>query len=234
MNREVHAPFCERPGVKLPRPTHPWTKTNMTPLRGWAPRGKCGYLAERVQDAETKRAGLLMADGCERLARYMASLEAAAARRSTSAFSPSLANWPLSEVLGRWPSQDNGHHAGAARLITTRFGTPGYGERDHAFQLIWEISFYFDAIKRAELPLWSNKHCQWPCQVRISCVAVSTDRLRGLFGRGRFWRFCKIPRRTFLLANLNLYRLRTEQIIDLFNPLVERPFGIFGHQKNAG
>ena len=22
VNREVHAPFCERPGVKLPRPTH--------------------------------------------------------------------------------------------------------------------------------------------------------------------------------------------------------------------
>jgi len=25
--------------VKLLRPTHPWTKTNMAPLRGWAPRG---------------------------------------------------------------------------------------------------------------------------------------------------------------------------------------------------
>src|SRR5215472_1852811 len=39
VNREVHAPFCERPGVKLPRPTHPWVKTNMAPLRGWGRRG---------------------------------------------------------------------------------------------------------------------------------------------------------------------------------------------------
>ena len=39
MNREVHAPFCERPGVKLPRPTHPWTKTNMIRLYGWAEVG---------------------------------------------------------------------------------------------------------------------------------------------------------------------------------------------------
>ncbi|MDW9807461.1 IS630 family transposase, partial [Sinorhizobium meliloti] len=26
--------------MKLLRPTHPWTKTNMAPLRGWAPRGE--------------------------------------------------------------------------------------------------------------------------------------------------------------------------------------------------
>ena len=39
VNREVHAPFCERPGVKLPRPTHPWTKTNMVRLYGWAAVG---------------------------------------------------------------------------------------------------------------------------------------------------------------------------------------------------
>jgi hypothetical protein len=26
--------------VKLLRPTHPWTRTNMAPLMGWAPRGK--------------------------------------------------------------------------------------------------------------------------------------------------------------------------------------------------
>ena len=39
VNREVHAPFCERPGVKLPRPTHPWTKTNMIRLYGWAEVG---------------------------------------------------------------------------------------------------------------------------------------------------------------------------------------------------
>jgi putative transposase len=40
VNREVHAPFCERPGVKFLRPTHPWAKTNMAPLRGWSLRGK--------------------------------------------------------------------------------------------------------------------------------------------------------------------------------------------------
>src|ERR1700681_621774 len=40
VNREVHAPFCERPGVKLLRPTHPWTRTDMAPLRGWAPCGQ--------------------------------------------------------------------------------------------------------------------------------------------------------------------------------------------------
>src|SRR5690348_3439692 len=40
VNREVHAPFCERPGVKLPRPTHPWAKTNMTRLHGRCARGQ--------------------------------------------------------------------------------------------------------------------------------------------------------------------------------------------------
>ena len=40
VNREVHAPFCERPGVKLPRPTHPSVNTNMTRLFGRAPRGE--------------------------------------------------------------------------------------------------------------------------------------------------------------------------------------------------
>src|SRR5271170_3924709 len=39
VNREVHAPFCERPGVQLLRPTRPWTKTNMTPTRGRCVRG---------------------------------------------------------------------------------------------------------------------------------------------------------------------------------------------------
>ncbi len=34
MNREVHAPFCERPGAKLPRPTHPSVNTNMTRAYG--------------------------------------------------------------------------------------------------------------------------------------------------------------------------------------------------------
>src|ERR1700674_6093025 len=40
VNREVHAPFCERPGVKLLRPTHPATSTNMVRLRGRCPRGQ--------------------------------------------------------------------------------------------------------------------------------------------------------------------------------------------------
>ena len=26
--------------MKILRPTHPWTKTNMAPLRGWAPLGQ--------------------------------------------------------------------------------------------------------------------------------------------------------------------------------------------------
>src|SRR5208282_3916559 len=39
VNREVHAPFCERPGVKLLRPTHPSTNTAMVRLRGRCPRG---------------------------------------------------------------------------------------------------------------------------------------------------------------------------------------------------
>ena len=34
VNREVHAPFCERPGAKLPRPTHPSVNTNMTRAYG--------------------------------------------------------------------------------------------------------------------------------------------------------------------------------------------------------
>src|ERR1700687_2799939 len=40
VNREVHAPFCERPGVKLLRPTHPSTNTAMVRLRGRSPRGE--------------------------------------------------------------------------------------------------------------------------------------------------------------------------------------------------
>src|SRR5690348_1051906 len=45
VNREVHAPFCERPGVKLPRPTHPGASTSMVRHYGWRPRG------ERLVDA---------------------------------------------------------------------------------------------------------------------------------------------------------------------------------------
>ena len=40
MNREVHAPFCERPGVKSLRPTHPAISTNMARRFGWASRGE--------------------------------------------------------------------------------------------------------------------------------------------------------------------------------------------------
>src|SRR5216683_5559008 len=40
VNREVHAPFCERPGVKLLRPTHPAASTKMVRLRGRCPRGE--------------------------------------------------------------------------------------------------------------------------------------------------------------------------------------------------
>jgi hypothetical protein len=39
VNREVHAPFCERPGVKLLRPTCPAVNTNMVRPNGWSPRG---------------------------------------------------------------------------------------------------------------------------------------------------------------------------------------------------
>jgi hypothetical protein len=38
VNREVHAPFCERPEVKLLRPTHPGTSTNMARQRTIAAR----------------------------------------------------------------------------------------------------------------------------------------------------------------------------------------------------
>ena len=40
VNREVHAPFCERSEVKPLRPTHPSVNTNMTRLFGRAPRGE--------------------------------------------------------------------------------------------------------------------------------------------------------------------------------------------------
>ena len=40
VNREVHAPFCERPGVKLLRPTHPAVNTKMMRLHGRCPRGE--------------------------------------------------------------------------------------------------------------------------------------------------------------------------------------------------
>src|ERR1700759_4856569 len=40
VNREVHAPFCERPGVKLLRPTHPSANTKMVRLHGRCARGE--------------------------------------------------------------------------------------------------------------------------------------------------------------------------------------------------
>jgi hypothetical protein len=40
VNREVHAPLCERPEVKLHRPTQPSVNTNMIRLFGRAPRGE--------------------------------------------------------------------------------------------------------------------------------------------------------------------------------------------------
>src|SRR6202022_3172105 len=40
VNREVHAPFCERPGVKLLRPTHPSANTKMVRLYGRCARGE--------------------------------------------------------------------------------------------------------------------------------------------------------------------------------------------------
>src|SRR4249920_2159912 len=40
VNREVHAPFCERPGVKFLRPTHPSVSTTITRLYGRAPQGE--------------------------------------------------------------------------------------------------------------------------------------------------------------------------------------------------
>ena len=46
VNREVHAPFCERPGVKLLRPTHPSANTKMVRLYGRCARG------ERLVDLE--------------------------------------------------------------------------------------------------------------------------------------------------------------------------------------
>jgi transposase len=40
VNREVHAPFCERPGAKLLRPTHPSANTKMVRLYGRCARGE--------------------------------------------------------------------------------------------------------------------------------------------------------------------------------------------------
>src|SRR5208282_3867716 len=40
VNREVHAPFCERPGVKSLWPTHPGTNTQMTRTRGRCAQGE--------------------------------------------------------------------------------------------------------------------------------------------------------------------------------------------------
>src|ERR1700757_3795492 len=40
VNREVHAPFCERPGGKLLRPTHPSANTKMMRLHGRCVRGE--------------------------------------------------------------------------------------------------------------------------------------------------------------------------------------------------
>src|SRR3984893_4768675 len=40
VNREVHAPFCERPGVKPLRPTHPSANTKMMRLHGRCVRGE--------------------------------------------------------------------------------------------------------------------------------------------------------------------------------------------------
>lgn len=40
MNREAHAPFCERQGTEIARPTHPWASTNMARARGRAPCGE--------------------------------------------------------------------------------------------------------------------------------------------------------------------------------------------------
>jgi transposase len=44
VNREAHAPFCERPGAKLLRPTHPSTNTKMV-------RRRC-VRSERLVDLE--------------------------------------------------------------------------------------------------------------------------------------------------------------------------------------
>jgi transposase len=46
VNREVHAPFCERPGVKVLWPTHPSANTKMVRLYGRCVRG------ERLVDLE--------------------------------------------------------------------------------------------------------------------------------------------------------------------------------------
>src|SRR4249919_1683507 len=40
VNREVHAPFCERPEVKLLRPTHPGASTNLARKGGRCRRGR--------------------------------------------------------------------------------------------------------------------------------------------------------------------------------------------------
>src|ERR1700704_3026320 len=40
VNREVHAPFCERPEVKSLGPTHPSASTKMARLYGRAPKGE--------------------------------------------------------------------------------------------------------------------------------------------------------------------------------------------------
>src|SRR5690348_5662728 len=63
VNREVHAPFCERPGVKLPRPTHPSVNTNMTRTYGRGLEGE--RVIGRVPFAAWKTLTFVAALRCE-------------------------------------------------------------------------------------------------------------------------------------------------------------------------
>ena len=65
VNREVHAPFCERPEVKSLRPTHPAISTNMARRYGWAPRGK--RCRASVPFGHRKTTTLIAALRCDRI-----------------------------------------------------------------------------------------------------------------------------------------------------------------------
>ena len=52
--------------MKFLRPTHPWTKTNMEPLRGWSPLG--ARLVAKVPHSHWKTSTFIAALRCDRIA----------------------------------------------------------------------------------------------------------------------------------------------------------------------
>jgi xanthine dehydrogenase YagR molybdenum-binding subunit len=61
VNREVHAPFCERPEVKLLRPTHPDPISSPMKAKGIGELGLCG-VAAAVANAVYNATGVRVRD----------------------------------------------------------------------------------------------------------------------------------------------------------------------------